>query len=124
MAKYELNKRAVAHARDLIAKRQYVVKSTWGDVQPSADDENAFLDESDDLCCCRLLDFLQLEAASHLPKSHIPIGNCYTTRKMFVHKFLIFKAVARVESIQQGLCLIAGNCIRKLCLCFASGNDK
>ena len=24
--------------------RQYVVKSTWGDVQPSADDENAFLE--------------------------------------------------------------------------------
>ena len=44
MAKYELNERAVAHARDLIAKRQYVVKSTWGDVQPSADDENAFLE--------------------------------------------------------------------------------
>ena len=44
MAKYELNERAVAHARDLIAKRQYVVKSTWGDVQPSADDENTFLE--------------------------------------------------------------------------------
>ena len=44
MAKYELNERAVAHARDLIAKRQYVVKSSWGDVQPSADDENAFLE--------------------------------------------------------------------------------
>ena len=44
MARYELNERAVAHARDLIAKRQYVVKSKWGDVQPSADDENAFLE--------------------------------------------------------------------------------
>ena len=44
MAKYELNERAVAHARDLIATRQYVVKSTWGDVQPSADDENTFLE--------------------------------------------------------------------------------
>jgi hypothetical protein len=44
MAKYELNERAVAHARDLIAKRQYVVKSKWGDVQPSAEDENTFLE--------------------------------------------------------------------------------
>jgi hypothetical protein len=44
MAKYELNERAVAHARDLITKRQYVVKSKWGDVQPSAEDENAFLE--------------------------------------------------------------------------------
>jgi hypothetical protein len=44
MSKYELNERAVAHARDLIAKHQYVVKSKWGDVQPSADDENTFLE--------------------------------------------------------------------------------
>ena len=42
MAKYELNERAVARARDLISVRQYVVKSTWGDVQPLADDENGF----------------------------------------------------------------------------------
>jgi hypothetical protein len=44
MAKYELNERAVAHARDLISKHRYVLESTWGDVQPSTEDENAFLD--------------------------------------------------------------------------------
>ena len=44
MAKYLLNDRAVEHAMDLIAKRQYVLDSRWGDVQPSAKDENAFLE--------------------------------------------------------------------------------
>ena len=44
MASYELNDRAVAHARDLISKRQYVLESEWGEVQPTADDENAFLE--------------------------------------------------------------------------------
>ena len=44
MASYTLNRRAVAHARELIEKRQYVLDSEWGEVQPSADDENAFLD--------------------------------------------------------------------------------
>jgi hypothetical protein len=44
MASYELNERAVAHARKLIAGHQYVLDSNWGEVQPSADDENAFLD--------------------------------------------------------------------------------
>jgi hypothetical protein len=44
MASYSVNKRAVAHARDLIAARQYVLDSDWGDVQPSADDENSFLE--------------------------------------------------------------------------------
>ena len=44
MATYELNERAVAHARDLISKRQYVLDSDWGEVQPKAEDENAFLD--------------------------------------------------------------------------------
>jgi len=34
----------VAHARELIAKRQYVLDSDWGDVQPTAKDENAFLE--------------------------------------------------------------------------------
>ena len=43
MASYSLNKRAVAHARQLIDARQYVLESDWGDIQPSADDENAFL---------------------------------------------------------------------------------
>jgi hypothetical protein len=44
MASYELNERAVARARDLISKRQYLLESDWGDVQPKAEDENAFLD--------------------------------------------------------------------------------
>ena len=44
MASYALNERAVAHARQLIDKRQYVLESDWGEVQPSADDENAFLE--------------------------------------------------------------------------------
>jgi hypothetical protein len=33
----------VAHARGLIKGRQYVLDSDWGEVQPSAQDENAFL---------------------------------------------------------------------------------
>ena len=44
MASYSLNKRAVARARELIDAHQYVLESTWGDVQPSAEDENAFLE--------------------------------------------------------------------------------
>jgi hypothetical protein len=43
MAKYTLNERAVAQARRLIAARQYVLDSDWGEVQPTAEDENAFL---------------------------------------------------------------------------------
>jgi hypothetical protein len=43
MASYSLNERAVAHARELIDARQYVLDSDWGAVQPRADDENAFL---------------------------------------------------------------------------------
>ncbi len=43
MARYSLNERAVARARRLIEARQYVLDSSWGDVQPSAEDENRFL---------------------------------------------------------------------------------
>ena len=43
MASYTVNDRAVARARRLIRGRQYVLDSDWGDVQPKADDENAFL---------------------------------------------------------------------------------
>jgi hypothetical protein len=43
MASYTLNRRAVAHARKLIDARQYVLDSDWGEVAPTADDENAFL---------------------------------------------------------------------------------
>jgi hypothetical protein len=34
----------VQRARKAIAARQYVLDSDWGDVQPSAADENAFLE--------------------------------------------------------------------------------
>jgi hypothetical protein len=43
VARYTVNKHALAHARRLIEARRYVLKSDWGEVQPSADDENAFL---------------------------------------------------------------------------------
>jgi hypothetical protein len=43
MASYTLNERAVAQARKLIDARQYVLDSDWGEVAPTADDENAFL---------------------------------------------------------------------------------
>jgi hypothetical protein len=44
MATYTVNRRAVTHARRLIDARQYVLNSDWGEVQPSAEDENAFLE--------------------------------------------------------------------------------
>src|SRR4029077_7395002 len=44
MASYKVNRAAVAHARRLIDQRRYVLDSDWGEVQPSADDENAFLE--------------------------------------------------------------------------------
>ncbi len=44
MATYSLNEAAVEHARRLIDARQYVLDSDWGDVQPSAADENAYLE--------------------------------------------------------------------------------
>jgi hypothetical protein len=44
VASYSVNERAVAHARQLIESRQYVLRSEWGEVQPRADDENAFLE--------------------------------------------------------------------------------
>ena len=44
MAKYALNKAAVDNCRRLIDDKQYVLNSDWGDVQPRADDENAFLE--------------------------------------------------------------------------------
>ena len=44
MASYSVNKDAVARAEELIKGRQYVLRSDWGDVQPNAKDENAFLE--------------------------------------------------------------------------------
>jgi hypothetical protein len=43
MASYLLNKDAVAHAKELIDARQYVLRSRWQDVQPRAREQNAFL---------------------------------------------------------------------------------
>ena len=45
MAAYAVNEAAVAFVRDLIAKRQYVLDSDWGDVQPEAADETAYLEQ-------------------------------------------------------------------------------
>jgi len=44
VATYSLNDGAVARARRLIDARQYVLNSDWGDVQPRAVAENAFLE--------------------------------------------------------------------------------
>jgi hypothetical protein len=43
MASYSVNERAVARARRLIDAHQYVLNSEWGEVQPGAEEENAFL---------------------------------------------------------------------------------
>jgi hypothetical protein len=43
MASYSLNEEAVAHARRLIDARQYVLDSDWGEVQPRAEAQNAYL---------------------------------------------------------------------------------
>jgi hypothetical protein len=43
MARYSVNKRAIAHAKRLIDTRQYVLNSDWGEIQPRAVDQNRFL---------------------------------------------------------------------------------
>ena len=43
MASYEVNPAAVEKARALIDAKQYVLESEWGNVQPGADAQNAFL---------------------------------------------------------------------------------
>ena len=45
VASYSLNDRAVARAERLIDARQYVLDSDWGDVQPRAAQENAYLEK-------------------------------------------------------------------------------
>jgi hypothetical protein len=44
MASYTVNRRAVAHARELIRAKRYVLDSEWGEAQPTADDENTYLE--------------------------------------------------------------------------------
>jgi hypothetical protein len=44
MASYKLNDAAVEFARELIERRRYVLDSDWGEAQPKADDQNAYLE--------------------------------------------------------------------------------
>ena len=44
MAKYTVNPEAAAQARELIDARRYVLSSDWGERQPRADAQNAFLE--------------------------------------------------------------------------------
>jgi hypothetical protein len=43
MPKYVVNPAGVAKAKELIDAHQYRVRSRWGDVQPGAKEQNAFL---------------------------------------------------------------------------------
>ena len=43
MAKYTVNHQAVDHAKRLIDSGRYVLNSDWGERQPDADAENAYL---------------------------------------------------------------------------------
>jgi len=45
MARYEVNPAAVEFARRLIDRRQYVLRSDWGNVQPDAEAQNRYLDK-------------------------------------------------------------------------------
>ena len=45
MASYTVNKAGVTFVRGLIDKKRYVLDSDWGDAQPSADEQNAYLDK-------------------------------------------------------------------------------
>ncbi len=47
MARYTVNPDAVAHAEKLIAARRYVLDSDWGEVQPDAAAQNAYLERHD-----------------------------------------------------------------------------
>ncbi|HEX8080315.1 MAG TPA: hypothetical protein VF557_08900 [Jatrophihabitans sp.] len=47
MASYSLNQAAVEHARQLIDRRQYVLDSDWGEVQPNAAAQNDYLAKHD-----------------------------------------------------------------------------
>ena len=44
MATYAVNPDAVAHARKLIDAKQYVLDSDWGEAQPGAEAQNAYLE--------------------------------------------------------------------------------
>ena len=44
MASYSVNDAGVAHARELIDRHRYVLRSEWNRVQPRAEDQNRFLE--------------------------------------------------------------------------------
>lgn len=44
MSKYALNETAVTRARELIDAHRYVLDSDWGEVQPNATTQNAYLE--------------------------------------------------------------------------------
>ena len=44
MASYAVNEPAVHRVREMIEGRQYVLDSDWGESQPSAADENSYLE--------------------------------------------------------------------------------
>ena len=46
MASYSVNEAGVAFARELITKRQYVLDSEWGAVQPKAAAETAYVERN------------------------------------------------------------------------------
>jgi hypothetical protein len=46
VASYTVNPVGVEHARELIVKRQYVLRSEWGEVQPRAAVQNAYLERN------------------------------------------------------------------------------
>jgi hypothetical protein len=45
MASYSVNERGVEQARRLIDARHYVLESNWGEIQPTAKDQNAYLEK-------------------------------------------------------------------------------
>lgn len=45
VASYTVNEQGVARAAELIDAHQYVLDSDWGDVQPTAADQNDYLDK-------------------------------------------------------------------------------
>jgi hypothetical protein len=56
MATYSVNPDAVAWAEQLIDRRRYVLDSDWGQVQPGAAEQNAFLESHswDEYACWHL----------------------------------------------------------------------
>ena len=73
----------------------------------------AFLDQSDHLCRCRLLDLLHFEAARHLSKSRIPIRTLQARGKILAQELFVFIGVAGIESFQPGFRLIGGRSVRE-----------